>query len=153
MIVPLFASADLTFWSTTGPTSSLNFSAILTPIVMKFGMIIGNSLANTHTKFHYNRFSRSEDTSDPRGGVKPEIRRRRRRRRNALRAVRGRRAGECAPVEGRRVGPRPLRANGPSALRPSPSAPPRPLPSAPTRTPPHPPPSALSLFSFLIMFC
>ena len=45
---------------------------------MKFGMIIGNSLANTHTKFHYNRFFRSEDTSDPRGGVKPEIRRRRR---------------------------------------------------------------------------
>ena len=45
---------------------------------MKFGMIIGNSLANTHIKFHYNRFLRSEDTSDPRGGVKPEIRRRRR---------------------------------------------------------------------------
>ena len=45
---------------------------------MKFGMIIGNSFANTHTKFHYNRFSRSEDTSDPRGGVKLEIRRRRR---------------------------------------------------------------------------
>ena len=45
---------------------------------MKFGMIIGNSLANTHTKFHYNRFLRSEDTSDPKGGVKPEIRRRRR---------------------------------------------------------------------------
>ena len=41
-------------------------------------MIIGNSLANTHTKFDYNRFSRSEDTSNPRGGVKPEIRRRRR---------------------------------------------------------------------------
>ena len=50
---------------------------------MKFGMIIGNSLANTHTKFHYNRFFRSEDTSDPRGVVKPEIRRRRLRRRNA----------------------------------------------------------------------
>ena len=45
---------------------------------MKFGMIIGDSLANTHTEFHYNRFSRSEDTSNPRGGVKPEIRRRRR---------------------------------------------------------------------------
>ena len=45
---------------------------------MKFGMIIGNGLANTHTKFHYNRFLRSEDTSDPRGEVKPEIRRRRR---------------------------------------------------------------------------
>ena len=45
---------------------------------MKFGMIIDNSLANTHTKFHYNRFLRSEDTSDPRGGVKPKIRRRRR---------------------------------------------------------------------------
>ena len=42
---------------------------------MKFGMIIGNSFANTHTKFHYNRFLGSEDTSDPRGGVKPEIRR------------------------------------------------------------------------------
>ena len=45
---------------------------------MKFCMIIGNSLANTHTKFHYNRFFRSEDTRDPRGVVKPEIRRRRR---------------------------------------------------------------------------
>ena len=31
---------------------------------MKFGMIIGDSLANTHTEFHYNRFSRSEDTND-----------------------------------------------------------------------------------------
>ena len=72
---------------------------------MKFGMIIRDSLANTHTKFHYNRFSHSEDTSDPRGGVKPEIRRRRRRRQNARRAVRGRRVGG-------RAGPCSSRADG-----------------------------------------
>ena len=43
--------------------------------LMKFGMIIRDSLANTHTKFHYNRLLRSKDTSNPSGGVKPEIRR------------------------------------------------------------------------------
>ena len=83
-------------------------------------------MANTHTKFDYNRFSRSEDTSDPRGGVKPEIRRRRRRRQNARRAVRSWRVGGSAPVEGRRVskadgrarrvGPRPSRADGRARL-------------------------------------
>ena len=94
---------------------------------MKFGMIIVNSLANTHTKFDYNRFLRSEDTSNPRGGVKPEIRRRRRPKFAVGEMPVGPsaadgRAGGSAPVEGRwasradgrarRVGPRPSRANG-----------------------------------------
>ena len=93
---------------------------------MKFGMIIGDSLANTHTEFHYNRISRSEVTSNPRGGVEPEIRRRRRPKFAVGEMPVGPsaadgRAGGSAPVEGRRasradgrarrVGPRPSRAD------------------------------------------
>ena len=69
-------------------------------------MIIGNSFVNTHTKFHYNRFLRSEDTSDPRGGVKPEIRRRRR-----LKFAVGEMPVGPSAADGR-AGPRPSRADG-----------------------------------------